>query len=369
MPDGSLTRALARPSPRLHHFLRERLPCKRMADCCRRGTSEFNSTDLMLARFLANGVLDTSFSSDGSRRSMSVVPVNWPQHFLSNHGRLSWPVRARDGMAVARVLASGELDTSFSTDGWFTRQVNRNDKAYGLARQANGQILVVGTSLVTQDFSVTNYDMSVTRVNTNGTVDAAFGFSGTTYAKFQFVALFQRSRPWQSRSKRMARFSSALSYGNFDEYTVWQVLEQWRTGCRLWDSRSRARAGEIGLRFQDIVPLSSGRLLVSNYQGVIALIVWVLSIRALVSMAESFSNGTCRPWWCKATARLSLQVISLRICCWAVDGRWQFRHSFSRDGIAVAADGAKQRYGHAFHSATRRQDYRCRWRTARLHRR
>lgn len=316
------------------------------------GTSEFNSTDLMLARFLANGALDTSFSSDGIAQIDVGGISEWATTLLVEpSGRIVVAGGAREGMAVARVLATGELDTSFSTDGWFTRQVNRNDKAYGLTRQTNGQILVVGTSLITQDFFGTNYDMSVTRVNTNGTVDAAFGFSGTTYANFlsgRYSNDQGRGIAVQADGKIVI---SGSAYGNFDEYTG--VARFLSNGALDVDFGTEGRVRvpvSIDYASSDIVPLASGRLLVSNYQGVFALDSQGVVDTSFGVNGRAVSSGTVQAMVVQSDGAIVLVgyfLYGFGVRRFLADGSADT--SFSRDGIAVAAMGPSN--DTAMHSA------------------
>lgn len=74
--------------------------------------------------------------------------------------------------------ASGDIDTSFGTNGWVETVVLPDtiapiDEAQAVAQQADGKLVVVGH---TQNDS--NYDAVITRYNTDGSVDASFGSNG-----------------------------------------------------------------------------------------------------------------------------------------------------------------------------------------------
>ncbi len=134
-------------------------------------------------------------------------------------GRIVVAGGAQSAMAVARLLPTGQLDTSFSGDGWLVHQVNYSDTAYGLARAANGQLLIVGTSLVTHSFQQTDFDMSVLRVNSNGTVDAAFGQRGMAYANLT-SARYSRDQGTGITIQADGKIViSGSAYGNFSEAT------------------------------------------------------------------------------------------------------------------------------------------------------
>jgi uncharacterized delta-60 repeat protein len=74
--------------------------------------------------------------------------------------------------AVVRFNADGSLDTSFSGDGKQTTSIAAGtfaDQAYGIAIQADGKIVVAGS---TNDG--TNDDFAIVRYNANGSLDTGF---------------------------------------------------------------------------------------------------------------------------------------------------------------------------------------------------
>ena len=70
---------------------------------------------------------------------------------------------------------AGSLDLSFGTGGKVVTSItNGADKAYGVAIQADGKILVAGFSTS----AITGKDFSLLRYNADGTLDATFGTNG-----------------------------------------------------------------------------------------------------------------------------------------------------------------------------------------------
>lgn len=87
--------------------------------------------------------------------------------------------------AVARLSASGSLDSGFGNSGiksFLPRSAIRGS-LYGLATQLDGKIIGVG---VIQLNSAGDYLFAITRLNSDGTVDTTFGSSG--YVSTSFVA-------------------------------------------------------------------------------------------------------------------------------------------------------------------------------------
>ena len=316
------------------------------------GTAKFNSTDLMVARFLASGQLDTSFDGDGIAQ-IDVGGLNeWATALMIEpSGRIVVAGGAESAMAIARLLPSGQLDTSFSSDGWLVHQVNHTDTAYGLARQANGRILVVGTSLVTQGYPQTNFDMSVLRLNTNGSIDATFGFSGMAYANFAF-SLYSRDQgsgiAVQADGKIVV---SGSAYSNFRSYTA--VARFLTDGSLDNDFGSNGRTTvPVGqdIVTSSVVPLDDGRLLVSNYQGLLALNSAGVLDTTIDGDGVVFANGSVR-----AMARQGDGAILLAGSFQSGFGVKRLLAngttdtSFSADGVAGAPMGAS--VDSAVHSA------------------
>jgi len=75
---------------------------------------------------------------------------------------------------VVRFKADGSLDNSFSSDGIVIPDVGTiDDRAYGIAIQADQKIVVGGSS-----YGVTGYDFAVIRLFPDGSLDLDFGEDG-----------------------------------------------------------------------------------------------------------------------------------------------------------------------------------------------
>ena len=73
--------------------------------------------------------------------------------------------------------ADGDLDPTFGIGGMVMTDISRStDIANAVAVQADGKLVVVGTTYKNNDFS--GEDFVVTRYNTNGTLDPTFGRGG-----------------------------------------------------------------------------------------------------------------------------------------------------------------------------------------------
>lgn len=88
-----------------------------------------------------------------------------------------------NNFGLARHNSDGSLDTSFGTGGKVSTDFFVNyDKAYSMALQSDGKIVVVGSTLrLTPSHQV---DFAIARYNSNGTLDATFGSGGKATVDF-----------------------------------------------------------------------------------------------------------------------------------------------------------------------------------------
>jgi uncharacterized delta-60 repeat protein len=138
-------------------------------------------TDFVMARFNADGSLDTSFGVDGK------VTTDIAGGFAQERAR-AVAIQA-DGkivvageaapvgdsvVALARYNTDGSLDASFGAGGKVTSVSGR---AFAVAIQDDGKIVIAGDAPVTRgqsDFA----DLLLARFNADGTLDAGFGIGG-----------------------------------------------------------------------------------------------------------------------------------------------------------------------------------------------
>ena len=85
-----------------------------------------------------------------------------------------------DDFGLARYNANGSLDTSFSGDGKTRTHFAGVDAARGVAIQADGKIVAVGTSR----FGTFDADFALARYNTNGSLDTSFSADGKQRTDF-----------------------------------------------------------------------------------------------------------------------------------------------------------------------------------------
>jgi uncharacterized delta-60 repeat protein len=157
---------------------------------CSEGTLVDQNCDLALARYKANGALDTAFSGDGKVMTDFGGGSNgfWGGLAIQPDGKIvvnGWMWNGTNfDFAIIRYNPNGALDKTFSGDG----KVNVNfstgpvDWANDLALQANGKIVASGFSC--DNLAFENCDFAVVRLNANGALDTTFSGDGRQTINF-----------------------------------------------------------------------------------------------------------------------------------------------------------------------------------------
>ncbi len=152
------------------------------------------SRDFLAARYSRDGSLDTGFGNGGSAianftgAGLSNSSVN--SVVRQDDGKILLVGQATDrtgvsgavDFAIARYNANGTLDTSFGTNGKvLTDFSNGFDIAKSAVLQPDGKLLVVGNTAVDPFFDQFDQsDIVVVRYNLDGSLDTTFGNGGKT---------------------------------------------------------------------------------------------------------------------------------------------------------------------------------------------
>lgn len=134
--------------------------------------------DFGLARFNSDGSLDLTFSGDGMLTMDFQGFVDFGQALaVQGDGNIVLAGTASNGVtndfALARFTANGDLDTSFGTGGLVTTDFGDQNVGSAIAIQPDGKILVGGWAFVegTSNFALARY-------KTDGRLDQTFGTGG-----------------------------------------------------------------------------------------------------------------------------------------------------------------------------------------------
>jgi uncharacterized delta-60 repeat protein len=136
--------------------------------------------DFTLLRLNADGSPDNTFSGDGRQiTALAGSQKAYDVAIQANGGIVVVGETRNAGSAdflITRYNASGELDTAFSGDGILTQALSgQNDIASAVAIQSDGEIVVAGSS---------GFNYAITRYDSNGTPDAGFDVDGVYTGSF-----------------------------------------------------------------------------------------------------------------------------------------------------------------------------------------
>ncbi|MEU9160943.1 calcium-binding protein [Streptomyces sp. NPDC048424] len=140
-----------------------------------------NASDFALARYHFDGSLDTSFDGDGRVTTAFAEADVAGGVQVQSDGKIVAAGSSAFDFALARYLPDGTLDGGFDGDGKVTTDFGTGtlDGSSDLALQPDGKIVAAGIS---------RSDFAVARYNVNGTLDSGFGTGGkvTTDVYFGF---------------------------------------------------------------------------------------------------------------------------------------------------------------------------------------
>jgi uncharacterized delta-60 repeat protein len=142
------------------------------------------SEDFGLVRYLGNGSLDMNFGVGGK---VTTAFNNSPAYandiavqangYILVAGSLFNPAQGASDFAIVRYTTNGSLDVNFGAGGKVVTDfaTNSSDYAYAIALQADGKIVVAGSSAPGAAYL---NDLALARYNSNGSLDVNFGVGG-----------------------------------------------------------------------------------------------------------------------------------------------------------------------------------------------
>jgi uncharacterized delta-60 repeat protein len=182
------------------------------------GFSVLNGNDIRLAvaRFNADGTLDTSFDSDGLvllKIGDDSYSTSWDDMVVDSSGNIyvagDITESSTQKATVAKLSSTGSLSATWKVD--FTAGVG--DIFHAILLQADGKVVAGG-----EIFGSSNRQFALARFNTNGTLDSGFGSSGLfTYSYSSYDIVYSLAQ--QSDGKIVAGGMSGTSGANYD-FTV-----------------------------------------------------------------------------------------------------------------------------------------------------
>jgi uncharacterized delta-60 repeat protein len=159
---------------------------------------ESGSVIVQVARFQTNGSLDPSFGSGGFTTTTAITTTPYNSSASRNVALALQPngeilVAAGYSNLMARFTSSGQLDTTFGSGGIVNLAnagASFSTAPTQIAVQKNGKILVASGSLAPTPQLQAG---TISRYNSNGSLDATFGASGTAASVGSASALLLQS--------------------------------------------------------------------------------------------------------------------------------------------------------------------------------
>ena len=144
--------------------------------------TNYNSSNFFLLRYKSSGPLDSSFGSNGKVQTAMGNGGSYSNSAaLQPDGKIvvvgfAYGNGTPGDFAIARYLANGNLDSSFGSNGKLISSIGPyDDAAYDVTIQQDGKIVVAGSS---NDNNYTSF-FAVARYHPNGAIDSSFGQNGT----------------------------------------------------------------------------------------------------------------------------------------------------------------------------------------------
>jgi len=156
----------------------------------------------------AGGTVDSSFGVSGQAELILTGGATLNEMKFLPDGRSIIAGQHGGNFLVAQFLADGLLDPSFGTGGMVEVDFGgASDSAVGIAIQADGKIVVAGTTVGPTSGS----DFAITRLNTNGMIDTGFGTNGKTTLDFGDLLNDEASRVALQSTGNIIIVGTALS--------------------------------------------------------------------------------------------------------------------------------------------------------------
>ena len=227
----------------------------------------YNGTndDFAVARYNADGTLDTGFGSDGKvttaigstsiDRAFAVAVDSDGKIVVAGHTGAAF----NEDFAVVRYTAAGALDTSFSTDGKVTTAIGADgDSGRAVAVQSDGKIVVAGYS----DNGTYN-DFAVVRYTSAGALDAGFGTGGIATTVIGSANDLGNAVAVQSDGKIVVAGSSEGTNHDFAvvRYTAAGALDT----SFSTDGKATTLIGSGNEQGQAVAVQSDGKIVVAGY--------------------------------------------------------------------------------------------------------
>ena len=242
-----------------------------------------DSRDILLERINSDGSIDSTFGDGTGSVGLTRIATSgavWIQGIgqssVQPDGKLLLTGKqsgVESNALVARLNADGTADTSFGVNGVAAIDFGSvSDAATATAVQSNGKVVVVGTALATNTTPSTPSVFAIARLNSDGSLDPAFGTtrpgqtltpSAGNFGRFSTVAVESSGNILAGGVGSMAGTSYA-NLGEIVRYTATGTLDtNFGSGGIVALTPDGSTADEAII--QKIIPLAGNQFLVGGY--------------------------------------------------------------------------------------------------------
>ncbi len=218
-----------------------------------------SSNDMAVVRYNTDGTLDTSFSGDGIVNTPFGNDTDIANAVtLQTDGKILVAGTLINGQfagsAILRLNTDGTFDTNFDGDGIVLNSLLNGTVA--VAVQTDGKILVAGNS-----FNGNEDYFSVIRLNSNGSLDSAFGSNGKAAVSFGLID-FLSDMVLQSDGKIVLVGNADLSSSN--PYPALLRFNSNGTLDNTFDGDGKVTTRIAGLGAKSVTTQPDGKILVGG---------------------------------------------------------------------------------------------------------
>jgi uncharacterized delta-60 repeat protein len=231
--------------------------------------ARYNSDGTLDTSFDGDGTALVDFGSEASARAVALQPdgkivlAGWVLQPIGGGCCVS-------DFALARLTTAGALDSSFDGDGWVVTDFlpgtdNGHDAAQAVLVQADGRIVAAGAGVA----DVVSVDFAVARYLANGSLDPTFSNDGLVTT--DFVGYFDEIRDLavDTSGRLVAGGQSCEFPGNADEVCDFGLARYTATGPldRRFGRQGRIRTdlgGDVGEGIRGVVVQADGGIVAAG---------------------------------------------------------------------------------------------------------
>lgn len=138
------------------------------------GAADISGNRFFCARFTENGTLDTTFGPDHTGSVTAAFPDSASSQAFAvgvqTDGKIVLAGESDKKVALMRYTATGDIDTTFGTNGFVTAAIGAVSSVNSFVFQTDGKIVAAGSS---------DGRILVMRYSADGSLDQTFGIGGT----------------------------------------------------------------------------------------------------------------------------------------------------------------------------------------------